>query len=177
MAEMQTATGGITMTTTESAVATHTYTIYVDATPEAIWNAITDGAQTVRYGYGCPVEYDLRPGGAFRVRASDAMSAQGMSGVIIDGEVIEAHAPRTLVQTWNPLFGPPVTDEPATRIAYEIKPVDGGGTQVTITHELDGAPITAGLVTGEDEMGGGGWAFMLSDLKTLLETGKSFAGS
>jgi uncharacterized protein YndB with AHSA1/START domain len=165
------------MTTTESAVATHTYTIFIDATPEAIWTAITDGAQTARYGYGCPVEYDLRPGGAFLVRAGEAMSEHGLNGVIIEGEVIEADAPHTLVQTWNPLFGPPITDEPSTRIAYEIKPVASGGTKVTISHELDGAPVTAGLVTGEDEMGGGGWAFILSDLKTLLETGRSFTGS
>jgi uncharacterized protein YndB with AHSA1/START domain len=174
---MPTGVEGTIMTTTESAVATHTYSIYIDATPEAIWDAITDGAQTVRYGYGCPVEYDLRPGGAFVVRASVPMREQGMSGVIIDGEVIEADAPNKLVQTWNPLFGPPVTDEPSTRLTYEIKPVENGGTKVTMTHELDGAPITAGLVTGEVEMGGGGWAFLLSDLKTLLETGKSFTGS
>ena len=165
------------MTTTESAVATHTYAIYVNATSEAIWDAITNGAQTERYGYACPVEYDLRPGGAFVVRASAPMREQGMSEVIIDGEVIEADAPHKLVQTWNPLFGPPVTEEPSTRITWEIKPAEYGGTKVTVTHELDGAPITAGLVSGEDEMGGGGWAFMLSDLKTLLETGKSFAGS
>ena len=165
------------MTTTETAVATHTYRIYVDATPEAIWDAITNGAQTTRYGYACPAEYDLRPGGAFAVRANDGMRDQGMPDVIIDGEVIEADAPHRLVQTWNPLFGPPVTEEPATRITWEIKQAEYGGTRLTVVHELDGAPVTAGLVTGEDEMGGGGWAFMLSDLKTLLETGKSFAGS
>ena len=63
------------MTATERAVASHTYTIYIDATPEAIWHAITDGGQTVRYGYGAAVDYDLRPGGAFSVIASAAMSA------------------------------------------------------------------------------------------------------
>jgi uncharacterized protein YndB with AHSA1/START domain len=176
MAEMQTAAGGITMTTTDTAVATHTYTIYVNATPEAIWRAITDGDQTVGYGYACPVEYDLRPG-AFAVRATDQMREQGMSDVIIDGEVIEADAPHTLVQTWNPLFGTPVTEEPSTRLTWEITPAEYGGTKVKLTHDLEGAPITAGLVTGEVGMGGGGWAFMLSDLKTFLETGKSFAGS
>ena len=53
------------MTAIESAVASHTYTIYIDATAEEVWSAITDGEQTVRYGYGCPVAYDLRPGGVF----------------------------------------------------------------------------------------------------------------
>ena len=163
--------------TTETAVATHTYTIYIKATPEAIWDALTDGGQTVRYGYACPVEYDLRPGGSFVVRASDEMREQGASEVIIEGEVIEADAPHRLVQTWNPLFGPPVTDEPSTHLAWEIEQAEWGGTRLTATHQLDGAPVTAALVTGEDPMGGGGWPFMLSDLKTLLETGKSFTGS
>jgi uncharacterized protein YndB with AHSA1/START domain len=131
----------------------------------------------VRYGYACPAEYELRPGGAFVVRASGAMREQGASEVIIDGEVIESDAPHKLVQTWNPLFGTPVTEEPATRLTWEIEEVGHGGTRITLTHELEGAPRTAGLVTGEVEMGGGGWPFLLSDLKTFLETGRSFAGS
>ena len=47
---------------------------------------------------------------------------------------------------------------------------------MTITHEVDEAPLTAKMVAGEVENAGGGWSFVLSDLKTLLETGKSFAG-
>ena len=70
----------------------------------------------------------------------------GAPEVILDGEVIEAEAPHRLVQTWNPLFGPPVTDEPATRITWEIREDGYGGTRLTVTHELDGAPVTAGLV-------------------------------
>lgn len=93
------------------------------------------------------------------------------------GEVIEADAPHRLVQTWNPLFGTPVTEEPSTRMTWEITAVANGSTKVTLTHELEGAPVTAGLVNGEDEMGGGGWPFVLSDLKTLLETGTSFAAA
>jgi hypothetical protein len=43
---------------------------------------------------------------------------------------------------------------------------------LTVTHELDGAPNTAAMVAGEIENAGGGWSEILSDLKTLLETGK-----
>jgi uncharacterized protein YndB with AHSA1/START domain len=105
------------------------------------------------------------------------MREHGLSDVIIEGEVIEADAPHRLVQTWNPLFGSPVTEEPTTRMTWEISEAENGATKVTLTHELDGAPVTAGLVNGKDEMGGGGWPFVLSDLKTFLETGTSFAGS
>jgi hypothetical protein len=42
-----------------------------------------------------------------------------------------------------------------------------------VTHELEGAPMMAAMVSGKfSEMGGGGWAWILSDLKSLLETGK-----
>ena len=162
--------------TTDQAAATYTYSIYVHASPEAIWDALTNPEQTDRYGYGGRMEYELRPGGSFRAHASAAMREQGMGDVIIDGEVIEVNAPHRLVQTWNPLFGPPVSDEPTTRLTWEITE-SAGASKLTVTHELGGAPVTAGLVSGVDEMGGGGWAFMLSDLKTLLETGTSFAGS
>jgi hypothetical protein len=42
-----------------------------------------------------------------------------------------------------------------------------------VIHELAGAPLTAKMVAGEVENAGGGWSWVLSDLKTLLETGKS----
>ena len=42
------------------------YRVYIKAPPEAIWDAITKPEWTVQYGYAPIVEYDLRPGGAFR---------------------------------------------------------------------------------------------------------------
>ena len=46
-----------------------------------------------------------------------------------------------------------------------------------MTHELEGAPKTAVSVSGAGETaaGTGGWPWVLSDLKTLLETGKSMS--
>jgi uncharacterized protein YndB with AHSA1/START domain len=161
--------------TTENAVATQAYTVYVKATPEAIWDAITNPEQTDRYGYKGRVEYDLRPGGAFRAHAGAEMRAHGSPDVIIEGEILEAEAPRKLAQTWNPLFGSPITEEAVTRLTWEIEEAYGA-SKVTLTHELDGAPLTAGLVGGSVPDMGGGWPFVLSDLKTFLETGQSFAG-
>jgi hypothetical protein len=44
-----------------------------------------------------------------------------------------------------------------------------------VTHELEGAPRTAEQVASDARVqeGGGGWSMILSDLKTLLETGNS----
>jgi predicted lactoylglutathione lyase/uncharacterized protein YndB with AHSA1/START domain len=161
----------------ETDLSTQVYTLYVKASPEEIWAAITEPEWTVRYGYAAPAQYELRPGGAYRVAASPEMAAHGSPETIIDGEVLEVEAPRRLVQTWNPLFGPPVADEPATRLTWELETAGDQGTRLTLTHELEGAPMTAGLVAGAVPEMGGGWAFMLGDLKTLLESGDARPGT
>jgi hypothetical protein len=65
-----------------------------------------------------------------------------------------------------------------TRLRYEIDPVEDGVTRLTILHELEGAPRLYALLDGEleSEGAGGGWAWVLSDLKSLLETGARLAG-
>ncbi len=162
-------------TAIENTVLTQTYQVYIKATPEAIWDAITTSEWTQRYGYGGRVDYELEPGGAYRAYATEAMLAYGAAEVIIEGEVIEADAPRRLVQTWDALFDPQISAEAATRLTFDIEPTEGGVTKLTVTHELDGAPATAALVGGTIPNTGGGWGYVLSDLKTLLETGAPLA--
>jgi uncharacterized protein YndB with AHSA1/START domain len=151
---------------------TQVYQIYIKATPQAIWDAITKPEWTVKYGYQAPVDYELRPGGAYRAKATDGMREQGVPEMAVSGEVIEADPPRRLVQTWQAHWEPV---EPATRLTYEIEPTRDGVTKLTLTHELAGAPNLAAMVGGEmEDMGaGGGWLEVLSDLKSLLETGTS----
>ena len=72
----------------------------------------------------------------------------GSPEVVVEGEVIEVDAPRRLVQTWHPLFAPETVAEPATRLTWEISDGDFGGLKLTLTHELDGAPLTAAFVAG-----------------------------
>ena len=161
------------MSTTETAVTTQVYRVYIRATPEAIWDAITKPEWSRRYGYGGSVEFDLRPGGAYRTHASEEFLAAGAPEVVVDGEVIEADPPRKLVQTWRMLMDPDLQAEGFTRLTYEIEPGEYG-TKLTVIHELEGAPRLAALVNGqlEAEGAGGGWAWVLSDLKSLLETGE-----
>jgi uncharacterized protein YndB with AHSA1/START domain len=161
-------------TVTES---TQVYRVFIKATPEAIWDAITNPDQTDRYGYRGRVDYDLRAGGSYQAHASAEMLAMGTPELMVEGEVIEADAPNKLVQTWHPLFGEEMIAEPYSRVSWEIEDADFGGQKVTLTHELDGAPLTATMVSGSIAGQGGGWAFILSDLKSLLETGSSIAGS
>ena len=162
-------------TMAETAVTTQVYRVYIRATPEAIWEAITNPEWSRKYGYGGDVEYDLRPGGSYRAIASPEMQAHGAPEVAIDGEVVEADRPRKLVQTWRMLMDQQLEDEGFTRLTFEITEGPSGVTKLTVTHELEGAPQLAKLMGGEleDSGAGGGWAWVLSSLKSLLETGDS----
>jgi glyoxylase I family protein len=160
-------------TTAVDAATVQMYRAYVKAAPEVIWDALTKPEWTKRYGYAPLVEYELRPGGAFRAHANEGMKALGISDIVIDGQVLESDAPRKLVQTWRMLMDPAMAAEGFTRLAYEIEPVRGGVSRLTVTHDLSHAPTVASFVSGERESSGagGGWNEILSGLKTLLETG------
>jgi uncharacterized protein YndB with AHSA1/START domain len=164
---------------TQSLTTTQLYRVYIRATPEAIWDAITRPEWTERYGYGGSADFDLRPGRPYVVHPGPAMKeVPNVPDDIIDGEILEADPPRRLSMTWRMLMDPGLMSEGFTRLTYEIDPIEGGATKLTVIHELEGAPTLAAMVAGEAEAegAGGGWAWVLSDLKSLLETGKPLAG-
>lgn len=153
-------------------VTTQVYEIYIKAKPQAIWDAITKPEATTRYGYQGPVQYDLRPGGTFRALATPPLIAMGMPEVVVDGEVIESDPPKRLVQTYRFLFSDQMKAEGFTRLTFEIEQTASGFCRLTVTHELEGAPTMAFMVASKfSETGTGGWNWILSDLKSLLETG------
>ncbi|MGH7643564.1 MAG: SRPBCC family protein [Candidatus Dormibacteria bacterium] len=166
------------MTSNETpSVTTQVHRIYIRATAQAVWDAITQPEWSDRYGYGGRVEYDLRPGGIYRAHSSAAMRAAGAPDLAIDGEVVEADPPRRLVQTWRMVMDERMAAEGFTRLTYEIEERPGGMTRLTMIHELSGAPTLALLLSGgmEDQGAGGGWSWVLSSLKSLLETGEGLA--
>jgi uncharacterized protein YndB with AHSA1/START domain len=178
------------MTSTEATNAhqatgtTQIHRVYIKATPERIWQAITDKDWNGRYGYAAPAEYELRPGGVYRSFATEEMKASAASmgwelpEVIVDGEVVEVDPPRRLVQTWRMLMDPTAAAEGFSRLTWEIEgPGQDGVSRLTVTHELAGMPSLSAMTSGDNEfgaMGGGGWPWILSDLKSLLETGEAF---
>ena len=163
---------------------TQVYRVWIKATPERIWAAITDPGWNGRYAYAAPSFYELKPGGSFHSTASQDMKDYGQANgfevpdTIIDGQVVEADPPRRLVQTWRMLMDPTTAAEPYTTLTYEIEEakMQAGVCKLTLTHELTDAPATAAMVAGTDDAGaGGGWAWVLSDLKPLVETGQARA--
>src|SRR3954466_8255483 len=105
---------------------TQVHRIYIHATAERVWQAITDPEWNGRYGYAAPAEYELRAGGAYRALASEPMkqSAASMGWElpegIVDGGVLEAAPPRRLVQTWRMLMDPTAAAEGFSRLTWEI---------------------------------------------------------
>jgi uncharacterized protein YndB with AHSA1/START domain len=170
--------------TTETPVATtQVYQVHIKAPRERIWAAIVDPEFNSRYGYAAPAHYDLKPGGSYTSTPNQGMrdyaKANGfeLPDVIVDGEVLECDPPRLLVQTWKLLMDPRTAQEPYSTLTWLIEEskTQPGVCKLTVTHDLAGAPTTAEMTAGRlGDEAGGGWAWILSDLKTLLETGKSF---
>jgi uncharacterized protein YndB with AHSA1/START domain len=158
--------------TSQTTRSTQMFRIHIKASPDAVWQAITTPEWTARYGYHSASEYDLRPGGTFRAIANDGMTAMGAPDVVVEGEVLEVDPPNRLVQTWRMLFEPAQAAEPLTKITWEIESLGADSCRLTVTHDVTDAPIHAALISGDQlEGAGGGWPYILSDLKSLLETG------
>lgn len=145
------------MTTTTDAAGIQVYQVFIRATPEQIWEAITTPEFTARYFYGARIT--ATPEHLRSVGTDDTLWA--------DETVSEYDPPRRLVHSWRSLYDPELRDEPPSRVTWEIEPGDGGVCSLTVVHDrLERSPKTAASVSGP------GWMFVLSGLKTLLETGE-----
>ncbi|HEX2863440.1 MAG TPA: SRPBCC domain-containing protein [Deinococcales bacterium] len=129
--------------------------IFIRATPEAVWDALTNGAVTPSYYRGMRVESDWQAGSAYRYLGPNGQA-------VLEGEVLEAEAPRRLRTTFVPNFAPGMSP---LVLAYELEPL-GAVTKLTMTYEGldDRTRLGQGLVDGG--------AQILSGLKTWLETGE-----
>ena len=148
------------------------YTTYIRTTPERLWQALTDPAFTRRY-WGATFGSDWKKG--------SAMTWELFGVKIADPEqiVLESEPYRRLSYTWH-TFTPElaevldVTDEARERIAaeqrskvtFEIEPL-GELVKLTVVHDgFEAGSLMASLVSH-------GWPSVLSNLKTLLETGET----
>ena len=167
------------MTTAEAPIRTvQVHRVYISVPAQRVWDALLSPEWTDRYGYGGIVRSELTPGAPFATEAGEGMRAAGVSGTVVDGEVVECDPPRRFVQTWRMYMDAGLRAEGFTRLTYELDEFEGV-TRLTLTHDCTGAPGHAAMTEGAgDELpgaGGGGWPWVLSDLKTLLETGSAFS--
>ena len=146
--------------TTATATSTQVYQLFIKATPEQVWDAITKPDFMTRYFHASRIEM-----------ADGRRRAYGPDGELWgDSAILEEHPPHRLVHEWQGIYDADLAVEEPSRVTWEIEPQDGGVTKLTLVHDqLEGAPKTAESVAG-------GWMFILSGLKTLLETGQPLAG-
>ena len=140
-----------------STTTTQVFTIFIRATPEQLWDAITRPEFTVGYFHGSRITI-----------TSERRASLAPDGSVRGDTAVEVFDPRRrLVHGWRSLYDPAMAQEPESRVAWEIEPGNGGVCKLTLTHDrLEGAPRTA------QEVSGAGWMGVLSGLKTLLETGQ-----
>jgi len=150
------------MTTTAPEVQTvQVYQLFIKASPELVWEAITKPEFTERYFYGMRIETmpERR-----RVYSSDEDWG--------DDRIIEFDPPRKLVHGWRAKWNDELRAEPESRVSWELEPQDDGTTLLTLVHDrLEESPKTAAGVAGP------GWMRVLSGLKTVLETGNTLHDS
>jgi uncharacterized protein YndB with AHSA1/START domain len=143
--------------TTMTALTTQVYQVFIKASPDEVWDAITKPAFTSKYFYGVSVE---ATNGRRIVHGGDG-------SLWSDDALIEEDPPRRLVHSWASTYDAEMAAEEPSRVTWEIEPQEGGYSLLTVVHDqLEGAPKTAESVSGA------GWMMVLSGLKTLLETGE-----
>ena len=143
--------------TTTVAETTQVYQVFIKASADDIWQAITRPEWTARYFHGARITV-----------TPDRYDSRGPEGEVWGDAGVEVFdPPRKLVHGWRSLFDPTLADEEESRVTWEIEQQEGGVCLLTVVHDrLEGAPKTAAGVSGA------GWMGVLSALKTLLETGQ-----
>lgn len=133
------------------------YVVYIRTTPERLWSALTSPEFMKQYWFGAHFETDWKSGSAWRLVFPDGRIAD-------TGEIVEIDPPRRLVLQWRNEFRPELKAEGYARCTIELEPTNGA-VKLSITHVMDRAESK--LI----EAVSGGWPRILSNLKSLLETG------
>ncbi|MBI1360922.1 MAG: ATPase [Alphaproteobacteria bacterium] len=134
--------------------------IFIAASPERIWAALTDGGISPNYFMGS------------RVEVGDVGEDYGVFNGeqrTVSGTVLVRDPPRRLRVTWN-VPAPPGMKFPACEVEFEIEraeaPKGGDVSKLTVCEFVDG-PVPPKF----QRAGRTGWALITSSLKSWLETG------
>lgn len=134
------------------------YVTYIRTTPAKLWQALTEPQFIRQYWFNATIECGWKQGSPWRMARPD--------GSLTDtGEILEIDPPRRMVIRWQNEWKPELKAEGPSRCTIELEPVDHA-VKLTITHEID-RPESR-FITAVS----GGWPQILSNLKSLLETGE-----
>jgi DNA-binding transcriptional ArsR family regulator/uncharacterized protein YndB with AHSA1/START domain len=139
----------------------HVFAIFIRADREQVWDALTSSDYTLKYYYASTVESEWRPGAPLVYRI------QGEPAIV--GEVIESSPPERLVCTFDARWDDEVRDDPPSRVTWTLEEAGPGVSKLTVVHDgFDSETATFVQIAG-------GMPYILSGLKTLLETGEPLA--
>jgi uncharacterized protein YndB with AHSA1/START domain len=141
----------------QSAESSFTYVTFIRTTPEKLWSALTDPEQMKDYWLGMHMKTEWKIGADWQLLFPDGRVAD-------TGEIIEFDKPRRIVLKWRNEFVPELKAEGYTRCAIDLEPADKV-VKLTITHTIERADSEFIRKVS------GGWPKILSNLKSMLETG------
>jgi uncharacterized protein YndB with AHSA1/START domain len=136
---------------------TFVYVSYIRTTPEKLWSALTDAHFMKQYWFGMRAESEWTARSPWKLVSSDGQTFDA-------GEIVEAEPPRRLVIRWQHQNKPELKAEGDSLCTLELEP-SGAAVKLSITHTIERDPSK--LI----EAVSGGWPKVISNLKSLLETG------
>jgi uncharacterized protein YndB with AHSA1/START domain len=136
---------------------TFVYVTYIGTTPEKLWAALTSAEFARQYWFGCHCESEWTEGSPWKLVSGDGETLDA-------GEIVEAEPPRRLVIRWQQQKKPELRVEGASLCTMQIEQ-SGSAVKLSITHTIEREPSKF------IEAVGGGWPKVISNLKSLLETG------
>jgi uncharacterized protein YndB with AHSA1/START domain len=135
------------------------YVTYIRTTPEKLWDALREPQFTRAYWFGNTQESDWKEGSSWKLLAPDGKPNAS-------GEIVEIEKPKRLVVSWRGEKSPELRAEGHSLCTYDIETASADTVKLTVTHEIDreNSVVIRGV--------SGGWPMVLSNLKTMLETGE-----
>jgi uncharacterized protein YndB with AHSA1/START domain len=143
---------------TSASTSNFAYVSFIRTTPEQLWSALTEPVFMQQYWFGMHLETDWKLGSAWKLVFPDGRLADA-------GEIVEIDPPKRLVLKWRNEWKPELSAEGYSQCAFEIEPLDGA-VKFSVLHAME---ITESKFI---QAVSGGWPLILSNLKSLLETGE-----
>ena len=142
----------------QSAESSFVYITFIRTTPERLWSALTDANQMKEYWFGMHIKTEWKTGAEWQMIFPDGQVADR-------GEILELERPKRIQLKWRNEFRPELKAEGFALCTLEIEPV-GAAVRLTITHTIERADSNFIRAVA------GGWPKIVSNLKSLLETGQ-----
>jgi uncharacterized protein YndB with AHSA1/START domain len=143
----------------QKAESTFVYVTYIRTTPEKLWSALTDAEFMKQYWFGMHCESQWTAGSSWKMVSGDGETYDS-------GEIVEAEPPRRLVIRWQQVNKPELRAEGVSLCTMELEP-GGAAVKLSITHTIGCEPSKFIAAVSA------GWPKILSNLKSLLETGST----